>query len=95
MTGEYAVAQTVQRTVQDFWNTITRPEPWVQEALCAEVDADVFFPDRGESVAAAKAICARCDVARECLEYALRTNQTQGVYGGMSPTQRKRLRRKS
>jgi WhiB family redox-sensing transcriptional regulator len=62
------------------------PEPWAQDALCAQVDPNTFFPDKGdtETTKRAKAVCARCNVVEQCLEYALRTNQRHGVWGGQS-----------
>ena len=68
------------------------PEPWTQDALCAETDPELFFPEKGgDRGAAAKAICARCDVLSDCLMFALRTREPDGVYGGMTPKERARL----
>jgi WhiB family redox-sensing transcriptional regulator len=80
------------------------PPAWTRDALCAQVDPELFFPDKGGSdrAAKAKAICAKCPVRRECLEYALacesgaagvRTSYPSGIYGGLSEHQRRRLRR--
>lgn len=69
------------------------PEPWTQDALCAQMDPDTFFPDKGdvETKNRAKEICARCPVADKCLEYALRANERHGIWGGQSiRTQRAR-----
>jgi WhiB family redox-sensing transcriptional regulator len=38
--------------------------------------------------------CNGCDVAAQCLEYALRTDQRDGVWGGLSQVARTRLRKK-
>jgi WhiB family redox-sensing transcriptional regulator len=40
-------------------------------------------------------ICRRCPVRDSCLAYALENNETHGVWGGMTPQQRKDLRRLS
>lgn len=73
--------------------TIT-PETWTVDALCAQVDPDVFFPDNGgDGTHAAKRVCASCPVAAECLEYALRTRQEHGIWGGLPPHIRARMRR--
>ena len=56
-----------------------------------EVD---FFPERGESVRAAKAVCAQCPVQSECLEYAMQWNHLSGVWGGLSERERRHLRRR-
>ena len=67
-------------------------EPWMVRAACRGLDPDLFFPVRGEDLRAAKAVCATCDVRDECLDYALRTHETCGVWGGTSERQRRRLR---
>lgn len=66
------------------------PPSWQDYANCLGVDPDVFFPQRGESAQAAKAICAGCTVREECLEANL--HEKKGVWGGMDQLQRQRLR---
>lgn len=71
---------------------------WTENALCAQVDPELFFPDKGGSVREAKAVCAACPVRGQCLEYAMEheTSDTwPGVYGGLSSKQRRVLRRNS
>lgn len=56
-----------------------------------------------EQVANAKNLCmTACEIRLECLDYALKHNETHGIWGGMSPKERqtfrnrgKRLRRMS
>jgi WhiB family redox-sensing transcriptional regulator len=67
--------------------------PWQQEALCAYVDPDVFFPEKGGSSREAKRICAECNVREECLEYALANDERFGIWGGLSERERRRLKR--
>ncbi len=69
---------------------ITAPE-WVADALCAQVDPELFFPGKGESPRDAKRICACCEVRAQCLEYALAHGQRYGVWGGVSERGRGRL----
>jgi WhiB family redox-sensing transcriptional regulator len=45
-------------------------------------------------IAGAKTVCARCEVAGECLAFALAAWQPYGVWGGTSPEERVRLRDK-
>jgi WhiB family redox-sensing transcriptional regulator len=76
------------------------PPAWTVDALCPEVDPEIFFPDRGGSTKEARSICARCSTTALCLEYALSFERTTGavqpgVYGGLSPMQRRRLLRRS
>lgn len=65
---------------------------WQKSALCAQVDPDSFFPGKGESPRVAKALCRKCPVQQECLEYALEHDTDFGVWGGASPVQRRRMR---
>jgi WhiB family redox-sensing transcriptional regulator len=79
---------------QDRTGTQERTGDWWQDAECrlyvGEVD---FFPARGESARDAKAVCARCNVRTDCLEYALRSEPLCGVWGGLSERERRQLRR--
>ncbi len=69
-------------------------EIWYTKANCMGIDPDLFFPERGASVREAKAVCNACAVKEECLEYALRTGERFGIWGGMSERERRKLRRK-
>jgi hypothetical protein len=66
---------------------------WRDLALCAEVDPDLFFPDKGESSRPAKRVCAGCEVRPECLQYALDHGERFGVWGGLSERERRELAR--
>lgn len=82
--------------VRVFTETNITPERWMQDAACATTDPELFFPEReegGGTAAHAKRICARCDVRDKCLEYALRNGETEGIWGGLSSRQRRRLPR--
>jgi WhiB family redox-sensing transcriptional regulator len=71
-------------------------EDWREEAACAGADDSLFFPigDEDPAAAHAKAVCAVCPVQDACLQYALSTNQTDGVWGGLTGSERRRLRRR-
>lgn len=64
---------------------------WQDQALCAQSDAEAWFPEKGGSSRDAKKICGRCPVRAPCLDYALATRQQHGVWGGMSERERRRL----
>lgn len=66
---------------------------WAAAAACAPHDPDVFFPDREQSPQAvyARAVCRRCTVWRECLDEALRLGDEQGIRGGLSARERRRI----
>jgi WhiB family transcriptional regulator, redox-sensing transcriptional regulator len=72
---------------------------WTEQAACREpgVDAELFFPvsESGPAlreIAAAKAICARCPVAAACRDWALRSGEVAGIWGGTTPAERRLLR---
>lgn len=74
---------------------MTDRNEWVQDALCAQVDPDLFFVELGSSASPARAICSKCPVAKMCLEEALANNEEYGVWGGLTPPQRKEMRRRA
>jgi WhiB family transcriptional regulator, redox-sensing transcriptional regulator len=66
---------------------------WMGDALCRSVDPNLWYPEKGlAGVAKAKQICDACPVRRECLEYAMKTNEPHGIWGGMSTYERLRLK---
>ncbi len=70
-------------------------EEWQDDASCVGRDPELFFPGIGGSTLEAKAICEGCDVLFKCLEYVLKAekndNKRNGIFGGMSGGERKRL----
>jgi len=83
----------MSRTSRRSTGLLVRQEDWRSLAACQSADPDLFFPisSSGQSiaqVAQAKAICAGCQVRRECLAFALRTHQVHGVWGGLSEQER-------
>ena len=71
---------------------------WRNRAACRGVDPDVFYPVSDEETEVAKAICAQCPVREACLEYALANRERDGVWGGATERERRRMirqRRKS
>jgi WhiB family redox-sensing transcriptional regulator len=71
---------------------------WVHYARCKDQDPELFFPigttgPAAAQIAAAKAICALCEVKGECLEWSMATGQDAGVWGGLSEEERRALRR--
>jgi len=72
---------------------------WWTRAACATADPELFFPISHagpalRQVARAKAICARCEIQKACLGYALDAGSVQGVWGGTTEEERRRLRRR-
>lgn len=74
----------------------TAPD-WSQ-AVCAQTDPDLFFPDGvGNAITSqvkqAKKICAGCPVKAACLDWAIETGQVGGVWGGLDQDERRPLAR--
>jgi WhiB family redox-sensing transcriptional regulator len=74
---------------------------WPDAAACrdASVDPELFFPvtESGpvarRQILAAKTVCARCAVADQCRDWALRNGEPDGIWGGMTTIERRRARR--
>ena len=65
---------------------------WRQQARCRGVDPATFYPVSDEDEALeAKDICAACPVREPCLEYAITAREKQGVWGGYTEKERRRL----
>jgi len=70
---------------------------WVNDsALCSQADPELFHADKADTgfTQAAKAICRDCPLKEPCLTWAMETRQEYGVWGGLAPQDRKRLRSK-
>jgi WhiB family redox-sensing transcriptional regulator len=64
---------------------------WRQHARCGGVDPEIHFPAHdADGTAAAKRICRKCPVKSECLAYALEHDEQHGVWGGMTPAERRK-----
>lgn len=70
---------------------------WMARAACRGKPPEMFFPARGEPIEPAKAVCAGCPVADECLDYAIGSYTDTGlpvigIWGGTSGRERRRMR---
>jgi WhiB family redox-sensing transcriptional regulator len=71
---------------------------WRKRAACKDEDPELFFPVGVDGpallqIAEAKAVCRRCPVVNECLTWALTMGEDDGVWGAMTPDERRKLRR--
>jgi len=80
--------------VPDLEELVPRPA-WMRDGACTDqsLTGVNFFPGVGEPTGAAKAVCARCTVREQCLEFALQRRELHGVWGGTSLHQRRDIRR--
>jgi WhiB family transcriptional regulator, redox-sensing transcriptional regulator len=72
---------------------------WRSEAACVGTDPELFFPFEAGAVSAkqanqARLICARCQVRVQCLKFAMDVPEAHGIWGGTTPSERLRKRRR-
>jgi WhiB family redox-sensing transcriptional regulator len=72
---------------------------WRDHALCRDTDPELFFPvgttgHALEQIDRAKDVCGECQAARDCLDFALDTNQDSGIWGGLTEEERRVIRRR-
>lgn len=72
---------------------------WRERAACLHEDPDLFFPigrtgPTLEQLDEAKAVCRRCPVVEQCLHWAVKAGQVEGVWGGATESERRALRRR-
>jgi WhiB family redox-sensing transcriptional regulator len=58
-----------------------------------DVDPELFFPIADRYSGEARDICGRCEVKARCGQWAIDTNQRFGLWGGLDPEERNKLRR--
>ncbi|HET6286049.1 MAG TPA: WhiB family transcriptional regulator [Amycolatopsis sp.] len=68
----------------------------LSEAACRGEDPELFFPvtetgPGARQAARAKAVCARCPVISACLAFAVDNGLAEGVFGGLTRSERRRL----
>lgn len=73
-------------------------ENWRLDAACFGQVTDLFYPEPGTKGAAkqaneVKAFCRICSVTSDCLEYALKNEEVFGIWGGLTPKEREKIRR--
>lgn len=97
----YAVAERALKA-----RRVVQATPWMADAACRDMPTATFFPTQDNndptrsgpwhvyrSYQIAKAICAPCPVRADCLAYALDDDIPFGIYGGLSPRERRRLKK--
>lgn len=62
-------------------------DDWRQDALCAQIGLEPFFPPQGGSTKAAKKVCGDCLSRIACQEYG--ADKKSGIWGGTSPRERR------
>ncbi|KAB2348408.1 WhiB family transcriptional regulator [Actinomadura rudentiformis] len=79
----------------------TNEDHWTDRAICRGADPDLFFPIGysaevlQEQQRQAKEICGNCPVTADCLSWALKVGEPDGIWGGTTPEERRHLRRRA
>jgi len=79
--------------------TNPRKTTWRDAGACLGEDPELFHPDGTvgrwvQVIAEAKAVCNRCPVREQCLEWAIDTRQDCGIFGGLDEYERQQRRRR-
>ena len=64
---------------------------WRELGACRGLEPSVFFPEEEDEAIDAKEVCAGCGVRVACLEHALTIREKQGVWGGATERERRRI----
>lgn len=69
---------------------------WKNQAACRKMGVSLFYNKKSLSEKnIAKEICNKCNVKKECLAYALKTEKItilrSGIWGGLNPKERQKL----
>jgi WhiB family transcriptional regulator, redox-sensing transcriptional regulator len=75
------------------WRIIPPAGAFTEQAACAGLGLERFFPERGGRVAAAVEVCERCPARDECRAFAISNPSVAGVWGGTGEQERRWLRR--
>jgi WhiB family transcriptional regulator, redox-sensing transcriptional regulator len=74
---------------------MAEPGDWTDQALCAGLDPDLFFPGKGlhtTVMRSVKDICETCPVLNQCWEYTMSLSlwhTSHGIWAGTTPAQRR------
>jgi WhiB family redox-sensing transcriptional regulator len=78
----------------DLLNELKLVDPdqdWMKLAACKGQDSTLFFQQRGgnQHHGGAYDICNACPVRVRCLKFAVNNNIEHGIWGGLTPNQRR------
>ena len=76
-----------------FWDKIDEADDVGLAPICRN-DPDLFFKEgQGGNNREAKQACAMCPLRDPCATYALLADEKEGVWGGLSPRERRTIRK--
>jgi len=67
---------------------------WRLKGACRGLDPEIFFvASEDDAVERAKEVCDTCVVQQHCLEFALANREAEGIWGGATEKERRRILR--
>jgi WhiB family transcriptional regulator, redox-sensing transcriptional regulator len=75
----------------EVFNVSVKQIVWRELGSCRGLEPSIFYPEDDEDAGDAKSICAQCAVRVACLEFALSAREKQGVWGGATERERRRI----
>lgn len=69
---------------------------WMEDAACAQIGPGLFYVGekaQAREYDAARSVCNTCPVKVDCLEFALEVDDRHGMWGGLSPQEREKVRK--
>ena len=67
---------------------------WRLRGACRGLDPEIFYPaTEEEDIQRAKVVCSTCVVQQQCLEFALANRESEGIWGGATEKERRRILR--
>ena len=66
-------------------------QEWQEHASCRTIPVELFFPLVEQEAEDAKTVCQACLVREQCLEFAIGAGERFGVWGGLTPQERRSL----
>lgn len=88
MTSE--LRHNITRDVAKSWGTSASEAATLYP--CSQAP-DLFYPEMGQDYGDARKLCMMCPARIECLIVALERPEVAGMWGGLAPWERARLRR--
>jgi WhiB family redox-sensing transcriptional regulator len=76
------------------WQLTNKDFSWMDFAACKGADPEIFFAETNwqENHEIARSYCRKCTVYKNCMKFAIDNDINHGIWGGLSPSQRKMSR---
>jgi WhiB family redox-sensing transcriptional regulator len=66
-------------------------QEWQDLAACRTIPVEMFFPPAEQEADDAKSVCDACTVREPCLEFAITAGERFGIWGGLTPQERRSI----